>query len=60
MRHVSITKYVSVLSLFCSFTNFVPISVTISAFAFIFYPFTFAATGCSGPWFRCSRSSSMP
>jgi O-antigen ligase len=43
MRKFSIAKAVSVLSLFFSFTNFVPISAAISAFALIFYPFSFAA-----------------
>jgi O-antigen ligase len=43
MTKISIAKAVSVLSLFCSFTNFVPISAAISGFALVFYPFTFAA-----------------
>lgn len=43
MKNLSISKIVSVLSLFCSFTNFVPISAAISGFALLLYPFTFAA-----------------
>lgn len=42
-KSVSIAKWVSVLSLFFSFTNFVPVSAAISIFSFAFYPFTFAA-----------------
>src|SRR5690606_42044206 len=43
MKNLSISKIVSVLSLFFSFTNFVPISAAISGFALLLYPFTFAA-----------------
>jgi O-antigen ligase len=42
-KNVSIIKMVSVFSLFCSFTNFLPISAGISVFALLLYPFTVAA-----------------
>jgi O-antigen ligase len=43
MKKISFAKYVSMISLFCSFTNFVPISAAISAFSLAFYPFSFAS-----------------
>jgi O-antigen ligase len=48
-KNVSIIKFVSVLSLFCSFTNFVPISAAISAFSLLLYPFSVAVNKVSRP-----------
>ncbi|HVO16670.1 MAG TPA: O-antigen ligase family protein [Alphaproteobacteria bacterium] len=48
-KNVSIIKMVSVLSLFFSFTNFLPISVLISAFSLLLYPFTIAINKISRP-----------
>jgi O-antigen ligase len=48
-KNVSIIKFVSVFSLFCSFTNFVPISAAISAFSLALYPFSVAMNKVSRP-----------